>query len=198
MATLVTAMVIGGCAQQTTPAPTPVVVLGKQGLDLSSYDKIGLDESRIEVSSTNQLYEGKENLIKGLGDPYWHVKYPKETDEAWVVVDLGRKGRLDVLAIRPRPEYPQLWDGNAAILEGSNDKKKWTPLAELLLYLGELNDQDWIAFILPENISSYRYYRLFITYPDFLSLGGLAAYGEGGKPVAEIPTKDNIPVVKPE
>ena len=186
---------MGSCAQQTTPTPdvTPAapelpVMLGKQGIDLSSYSKIELDDSHIEVSSINQDTEGKENLIKGLGVPYWHVKYPKETDEAWVVVDLGSKTRLDVLAIRPRiRQVGQLWKGDAAVLEGSNDKEEWVSQVKLELNHGELNDQDWVAFVLPENIGSYRYYRLFITDPTFLSLGGLEVYGEGV-----------IPVVKPE
>ena len=183
-------------APTVTPAPAPTVtpapaapelavVRGIQGIDLSSYGKIELDVSRIEVSSTNSPVEGKENLIKGLGDPYWHVKHPRETDETWIVVDLGSETRLDVFAIRPRSEHPQLWDGDAAILEGSNDNEEWDPQVKLELYLGELDDQDWIAFILPENMGSYRYYRLFSTYPNFLSLGGLELYGEGGIPVVK-------------
>ena len=193
IAILATVMTIGGCAERTTPAPPPAalelpVVLGKQGIDLSSYRKIGLDDSHIEVSSINQDTEGKENLIKGLGAPFWHVKYPKETDDAWVVVDLGSEARLDILAIRPRTGFlDQIWRGDAAILEGSNNKEEWMLQVKLELKLEELNDQDWIAFVIPDNIGSYRYYCLFITDPGFLSLGGLAVYGEGG-----------IPVVKPE
>ena len=199
---LLIGMVIGGCAQQATPAPSPTpapavqipVVPGKQGLDLSSYGKIELEASHIEVSSTHEVH-GKENLLTELG--YWHVKFPKETDEAWVIVDLGHKGRLDVLAIKPGIDFPhQSWRGDTAVLEKGNDMQDWTPLARLEIKVEELNGQDWIAFVLPENADSYRYYRLLITYPNFLSLGGLAVYGEDGIPPAETPAKSDIPAVQ--
>jgi len=186
---LLTGMIIGGCSQQApatpTPTPTPVpAVLGEQRADLSSYDKIELNASQIEVSSTFENY-GKENLIKELG--FWHVEIPKETDEAWVVVDLGGEARLDVIAVRPRTEYlSHLWSGDAAVLEGSNDKQEWIAEVRLELNHEELNERDWIAFVLPEDIGSYRYYRLFISEPDFISMGGLALYGEGGIPVAKL------------
>lgn len=194
IAALPIGMAIAGCAQPDAPtqAPSPAtevsVVLGKQGIDLSSYRKIELDESRIEVSSTNQPGEGKENLITGLGVPYWHAKFPKEPSEEWVVVDLGGEARLSVLAVRPRTEHlDQIWRGDAAVLEGSNDKQEWITEVKLELNPEELDAQDWIAFVLPEEIGPYRYYRLFISDLGFLALGGLWVYGEGG-----------IPVVKPE
>lgn len=197
---LATSMIVVGCGQKTppgsattstTPPISPVsgipAVMGKQGIDLSSYGKIELSESSIEVSSINELWQGKENLIKGLGDPFWHVKYPKETAEAWVVVDLGSEKRLNVVAIRPRKDQlDQIWNGDTAVLQGSNDKEKWVSQVTLRLYPKGLNSNDWIALILPEKIGSYRYYRLFISDPNFLSLGGLALYG----------TTSGIPVTK--
>ncbi len=167
-----------------TPAPamTPVVevpaVLGKQGMNLSSYDKIDLGGNSIEVSSFNDpTWENKESLVDSNPETYWHAKFPKETDEAWVVVDLGNERQLTVLAVSPRTGHlDQLWKSDAAVLEGSCDKNEWTAQVKLALDHEELNDQDWIAFVFPETVG-FRYYRLFITHPQFLSLGGLEVYG---------------------
>ncbi len=70
-----------------TPAPamTPVVevpaVLGKQGMNLSSYEKIDLGGNYIEVSSFNDpTWENKESLVDSNPETYLHAKFPKETD----------------------------------------------------------------------------------------------------------------------
>ncbi len=191
---------MGGCAPPATPVPSqvptstpapapelpePSVVSGKQGVDMSSYGKIELDADHIEVSSTHKDW-GKEHLLKEAGS--WHVPVPKETNEAWVMVDLESQRQLDALTIKPRPDLLEhLWQGDAAILEGSNDKQIWTAEVRLELNHDQLNDTDWITFVLPEDIGSYRYYRLFIYDPGFISMAGLYLCGEGGV-VGQFPT----------
>jgi len=151
---------------------------GRQGTDLRGHRRIELDADDIEVSSTLPGF-GKENIFNEFD--VWHVKVPRETDAEWVIIDLESKRRLSALAIRPRAEHlSQLWLGDTAVLQGGNDKKTWSAIAKLELNLEELNDKSWITFVLP-NISSYRYYRLYISDPDFVSMAGLKVYGEGGR-----------------
>jgi len=200
--TLLTGVIMGGCAQQATPAPIavapeePLVVSGAQGIDLSGYGRIALDASHIEVSSVYKDW-GKEHLLKESG--FWHVPVPKETDEAWVIIDLESERKLDALAIKPRTDLlKQLWEGNAAVLEGSNDKQTWTPEVTLEIKHEGLNEQDWIAFVLPEDMASYRYYRLFINSPDFISMAGLQLYGEGGITVTELTSSQSLTSTYPD
>lgn len=183
VATFLIVTMAGGCGKVEIPQ-----ISGKQGIDLSSYRNIELDISRVIVSSINQVSEGKENLIQGIGNHYWHVKFPKETAEEWVIVDLESAGGLAALAVRPRTGHlDQIWKGNTAILQGSNNKEQWIPLVSLRLDTEGLNEDVWIIFILPKEFGPYRYFRLFISDPNFLSLGGLEIY-----------SKDGIPVVKPQ
>ena len=186
---LVAGVIMGGCTQQATPAPDQVptvtpaptpekpglpAVSGKQETDLSGYGKIALDASHIEVSSTFKDF-GKEYLLKEAG--FWHVVVPKETNEAWVVIDLESERRLDALTIKPRADLlSHLWQGDAAVLEGSDDKQEWTAEVKLELNHEQLSGIAWIVFVLPANMDSYRYYRLFISDPGFFSMAGLRVY----------------------
>lgn len=161
-------------ADAETGLPT---ALGKQGGDLSGYRKVELLPGQVEVSSSMENY-GKGNLLSdAAGATFWHVGLPKETDEAWVLVDLRSEGTLAALGIRPRTDYlTHLWKGGSAVLQGSNNREEWVPAVELVLNQGELNAVDWIIFVLPNDIGPYRYYRLLITDPDFISMGGFELF----------------------
>ena len=161
-------------ADAETGLPT---VLGKQGVDLSGFRKVELLGGQIEVSSSMENY-GKGNLLSDAGGAtFWHVRLPKETDEAWVLVDLRSEGTLAALGIRPRTDYlTHLWKGGSAVLQGSNNREEWVPAVQFVLNHGELNAVDWIIFVLPKDIGPYRYYRLLITGPDFISMGGFELY----------------------
>ena len=147
------------------------MVLGKQGIDLSGYGRIELNTDHIEVSSIHKSF-GKEYLIKESG--FWHTE---ASNEAWVVIDMVNERKIDTIAIRPRRGcFSQLWEGETAILEGSNDQQEWNPQVKLELNHEELNDYGLIAFVLPEDMVRYRYYRLFIIDPGFYSIDELRIY----------------------
>jgi len=186
---LVTGIITGGCAPPATPVPSqvptstpapapelpePSVVSGKQGVDMSDFGKISLTTDQLEVSNTFKDW-GKELLLTESG--FWHVPVPKETNESWIIIDLQSKKQLSALSIKPRPDLLEhLWNGDTAVLEGSDDKQTWTALVILELNHEELNAQEWITFILPEDMGAYRYFRLFIYDPGFISMAGLRLY----------------------
>jgi hypothetical protein len=195
-------------ASPTKPLPsTPAaqalaVVTGVQGADLSVYGQLTLDARHIAVSIVFQNY-GAANLLQE--NSFWHVPVPKTTNEAWVMVDLVSARKLSALSIKPRADFlSQLWKGGDAILEGSSDNQTWKRAVVLELNHDKLKENEWINFILPKDMAAFRYYRIFIDSPDFISMTGLRLYGEaaGAPPpqisvpwlpgVASIPGKQDI------
>src|SRR3972149_7938339 len=91
-------------SSQLPRSPAPPTVLGKQGVDLSGYSKVELNYDQVEVSSIMENY-GKGNLLSDAGGAtFWHVRLPKETDEAWVLVDMRSEGTLAGLGTRLRTD----------------------------------------------------------------------------------------------
>jgi hypothetical protein len=160
----------------TPAAPALPVVPGVQGADLSVYGQMTLDTQHIAVSIVFQDY-GAANLLQE--NSFWHVPVPKTTNEAWVMVDLVSARKLSILSIKPRTDLlSQLWKGLDAVLEGSSDNQTWNRAVVLELNHDKLKENEWINFILPKDIASFRYYRIFIDSPDFISMTGLRLYGE--------------------
>jgi len=89
-----------------------------------------------------------------------------------VQVDIGSPQAVSIVRILPREGYPdQLWDGNSALLEGSDDGVEWEPLTILGLERKSITN-DWISFPV-HNTHAYQYYRLSIRDPSFRSLSRL-------------------------
>jgi hypothetical protein len=177
------------------PAPETVipVITGRQNTgDMATYQPITLQASMLEVSSVFQDF-GPEALLKETS--FWHVVLPHAAKSEWVRIDLGEARPLTALAVKPRPDNPgQLWRGDGAELQASPDGGTWAGLVRLKLENSELNSTEWITFVLPGDTGAHRYYRLFITSPEFASLAGLRVYGEGGaeagSPVVPGPTPE--------
>jgi hypothetical protein len=60
-----------------------------------------------------------------------------------------------------------------------------------------LKENEWINFVLPDKLTSYRYYRIFINSPEFISMGGLRLYGDAGvNGATPLPEPSQVPVVR--
>jgi len=183
-------------ASQTSAPPLSItprltIISGKQGVNLGAYSQITLDAACIEASSVYQDF-GPVNLLQE--NSFWHVPVPKTTNEAWVMVDLGRARQLLAIAVKPRTDFlSHLWRGDEATLEGSSDNRNWTRTITLELNNSTLKGNDWISFILPGNTGSFRYYRIFIDSVSFLSIAGLRLYGEGGTALSAPPASSTTP-----
>lgn len=168
--------------------------LFKRLITIAEAKRIVLTDGRLTTSSSN---ENRGNLVDGDPSTFWHVKHPRE--EVIVFVDIGMKSerqirvprepivfvdidlererQVKLIRILPREKSNgQMWGGRGAFWLGSNDRHKWRLIAGLdvdVEFLKETNervlgDDDWINFILPED-SAFRYYRLKIIDPAFLS-----------------------------
>ncbi len=175
----------------TVPEPLIPVITGSQNTgNLKEYKQIELQVSMVEVSSVLQNF-GPEALLKETS--FWHVVLSPKAATEWLKVDLGEARQLEALAVKPRPDNPeQLWRGEGAALQTSPDGRAWTGLVRLKLENSKLNGSDWITFLLPGDAGAYRYYRLLITSPEFVSIAGLRVYeegsGEGEPSVVPVPT----------
>ena len=132
----------------------------------------------IEVSSVNKPHENKEALIDDSFETYWHVKHPPETNQHWVLIDLGAPKKVEALAVMSRVGHPeQSWDGDHAIIDGSNDFQEWIGIAWLPIEKSQLDKEnpDWTYFIF-QNPAKYRWYRIVITDKFFFSIAELELY----------------------
>ncbi len=155
------------------PFGTSHLVTGRPSDIPSFHAKLPIAAEQIEVSSANSPGEGAENLVAVGTKGYW-LKSPGEQG-AWVQVDIGSPQAVSVVRILPREGYPdQLWDGNSALLEGSDDGVEWEPLTILGLERESITN-DWISFPV-HNTHAYQYYRLSIRDPSFRSLSRLEFY----------------------
>lgn len=156
------------------------ITIGIMGYMPGVQKRIILSEDRITVSSFNNQNQNKNNLIDNNMGSFWHIKYPKNEPDAFEFVnfDLGDRKEIKVLKVMPRPgnDIVQMWDGDGAYWEGSNDRHVWQIITRLQVNRSELKDGEWINFILPE-YQAFRYYRLKITDPDFLSFAEIELYG---------------------
>jgi hypothetical protein len=157
------------------PTGTSRILEGRQHFDVSQYQKIAVDASRLNVSSFLNSNTGKENLVKTGTDGFWHVKVPREENPAWLSVDFSQGESVALVRLRARSDYTlHLWDGNKAVIHASNDGQNWVPLALLGIDRVAVED-DWITFQLLSP-KPYRYYRLSFYDMTFLSLGRIEFY----------------------
>jgi hypothetical protein len=155
---------------------------------MESFFRVPLGSSSIEVSSFNSELENKLSLIDGDAGTYWHVKYPTESHEHWVLIDLGTPHSLAALRVKPRKGVAeQLWDGANAVFQGSNDRLTWASLGTLTVDKGKLNNEDprWLTFPVRSG-NGFRYYRLLIKDSGFLSLAEVELYS-GERPAPTPP-----------
>ncbi|MBM3157951.1 MAG: discoidin domain-containing protein, partial [Chloroflexi bacterium] len=108
------------------------------------------------------------------GNTFWHVKYPPASPVHWVTFDFGELVVVNGLAVLPRAGNVQLWDQDHAIFEGSNnrnDESSWIKISKLPINKTSLDEKGWgwLSYSLP-NTAAYRYYRILIDDPGFLSL----------------------------
>ena len=168
----------------------PAVIRPIPQIDLTSYVEVPLESSSIEVSSFNSPGENKESLIDGNPETYWHVKWPPQTDEHWVLIDLGTPGTIDALRVKPRRGVvSQFWDGANAVFQGSSDKETWASLGTLTVDKSSLNNEDpqWLSFSIKSR-APFRYYRIFIKDSGFLSMAKLEIYrSHVGVPSVKVP-----------
>ncbi|MFH0941793.1 MAG: discoidin domain-containing protein [Chloroflexota bacterium] len=128
----------------------------------------------VTASSFNQYHESEKSLVDDNGDTYWHVANPPQSSVHWVSFDFGEPVTVTGLALLPRNSYvDQLWNQANAVFQGSNEPTKdgWVAIARLFVDKEEvaLKGWDWLRYNLPGS-SAYRYYRLLIDDPQFLSL----------------------------
>ena len=149
-------------------------VAGVPQIDPNNYVQIPLTEFQLEVSSTNHISQGKENLSLPGTVGFWHVKTPKEEARPWVKVDMKTQQTLAVFGILGRQGADQLWQGYRAVLEASNDGENWEILARLGLRATPPTSE-WVYFYLPEP-NPYRYYRFSTHDWNFMSMARIAMY----------------------
>jgi len=169
---------------------TSRLLYGKQYLDVSQYQRLELDESQLEVSSTNNPNQDKDNLVKPGTQGFWQVKTPREEMPAWLTIDLFTPEAVAILRLKPRAGFTEhLWDGNRAVLHASNNGQDWTPLAALGIERLTLAD-DWISFQVLTT-KPYRYYRLSFFDATFLAIGRIELYR------LPLSTESTLPVTSP-
>ncbi len=159
------------------PAEVPELAEVTKGVD-PAYTKIDLTPSMIEVSTAHSPHEDKAALIDDKLETHWHVKHPPETDEHWLVIDLGTPKRVEALIVVPTPGRPeQSWNGDHATIQGSNDRQEWLDIARLPVEKSKLDKEkpNWLHFSF-QNIAEYRYYRILIRDKFFLSIAELELY----------------------
>lgn len=136
----------------------------------SEFRKIKIVPEQLKVSSSS---ETRHQAIDGKKEVFWHVKFPREEKDVFIEFDIGQEMKVKMVRVIPREKsVPQFWDGGGAFWAGSNDGHTWEPIAILYVVdISKLNpDGEWIAFLLPNKTPKFRYYRLNIVDPYFLSL----------------------------
>jgi hypothetical protein len=163
----------GTLAPVLTSPPVALQIEGTNVFDITSYEKIPLESSQLEVSSFSEPWD-KTKLVHPDIAEFWHVDNTRQ-EQAWVLVDLREKQAVTMLRVRPREGLAsQLWNGYTAYFEASDDGLNWTKLATLGIMASELTG-DWIHFLVG-NLDPYRYYRLSINDRYFFSISKLELY----------------------
>ena len=148
------------------------------GLTKSALPETALSATRVLVSDFNLPSQTAEALADGNPATFWHVKNPIKDPRHWIILDFGKPVRVKAVAVLSRSRFnEQLWRGANAIFAGgrtASPTKGWTELATLVMDEGirKSQKQDWVIFAAPAD-KPYRYYRLSIKDPSFLSLAEL-------------------------
>ena len=144
-------------------------VVGVLDINVAGYSAIPSESVEISASSWYSEQEIPENVLDSDPTTFWHLKYPRAEESAWIRFDLTQPRQVDALRIRPRDDHwDQFWKGRGAILEGSDNDRNWTPIVGLETVQDLFNQYDFIAFVLDSG-QSYESYRLRIQDPAFLS-----------------------------
>ncbi len=128
----------------------------------------------VDASSYYKPQETATSLVDDKDYTFWHVKYPPESSVHWVTFDFGEPVIIKELAILPRDGNIQTWDEDHAIFQGSynpNNETGWVSIARLFVDKATLEAKgwDWLRYSLPDT-TPYRYYRILINDPLFLSM----------------------------
>jgi hypothetical protein len=162
-----------------TPTPPPKAPLAET-VQLVDETMVALVPIWLQVSSANGPNEDRQNLTDGNPMSNWHVKFPPDTTEHWILIDLGKDDNLEALGIMPNVNSPnQIWDKDHAAIQGSADKVEWTNIARLFADKNTLekDNPQWLYYTF-QNTSAYRYYRILIRDDIFLSLAEVELYGK--------------------
>jgi hypothetical protein len=143
------------------------------------------DYSKLE---TGAAFAAASSSIEGGGGPaaafdldpntFWHVSVPKQQNVHWLSVALGRPTLVRAVTVTPRVGQPgQFWDGDHALLQGSEDGIAWTALAFLAVDRARLSPAapERLVFEFP-NSSQYSFYRLLVSDEQFHSLAELELF----------------------
>lgn len=137
--------------------------------------QVALAAHQVSVSSANSPNEGGDTLVRTGTDGYWHLK-TSEKGAAWIRLDIETPKAIRVVRLHPRADLPtQVWNGPAAVWQGSADGEQWTPIVRLSLRRAESQDT-WWQFNLSPTADSYRYYRLLISDSEFFSIARVLLY----------------------
>jgi hypothetical protein len=162
--------------RESEPVPT---LSPSQQLDETRYRQVPLATALVDASTFNQKDEGPAKLVDGDTATYWHVRYPVEWPEHWFTIGLGSPLRLDAVGVMPRAGFPShLWNGDTALLSGSDDGRDWTPVARLKLDRASLDGArpQWLYYTV-NSAAAYRNYRLFFEADSgFLSAAEVRFY----------------------
>lgn len=147
-------------------------------LPLNTEEEFLIYPESLSASDKNTPAQDAASLVDGEPATFWHVANPPETSEHWVTMAFGRAVHPRELIIMPREGFSnQLWDGDGAVFQGSEDGVIWQDITNLPLDRASLEtDVLVVSFHIPDN-SAYRYYRLYIDDPEFRSLAELRLLG---------------------
>jgi hypothetical protein len=169
------------------PTPTLPLAVVVEEIDVKIFTRAALDSGSLQVSSTNALNQDAQNLIDRNPLSHWHVKFPTETKEHWIVIDMGRETIVQALGIMPNINSPkQSWDKDHASIQGSYDKSEWSDIALLVVdrETMEKGSPQWLYYTF-QNDAAYRYYRILIQDDQFLSLAEIEVYRTESLALAE-------------
>jgi hypothetical protein len=128
----------------------------------------------VTSDSENQEHESCVNAVDADPHSYWHVKIPKETPYAWLAVSCPFNLTITHIRIVPRQGFSnQLWRGDHAQLQASDDGKAWQTVQRLDVRQAGFDGSDRpLLFTLQKPLTT-RFVRLFIDDPGFFSLATL-------------------------
>ncbi len=128
----------------------------------------------LAASDVNNPNEMADCLVDGNPQTFWHVANPPQTSRHWVTMDFGRPVYPSELLVMPRQGFvSQMWDGENAVFQGSQDGQSWQDITTLPVDKSILPaDIPVLTFPISED-NAYRHYRLFIDDPGFYSLAEL-------------------------
>lgn len=182
---------------QVVEAGDDYVILRVEGGSKQEYIALDLKPVALQVSSVNLPNQGKNNLIDGDPDSFWHVEIPKTWDEDWIIFNLENAENIRALALKPRKGYlDQLWEDDHAEFQASNDGVRWVNLGKLYIDKSKLENVNpgWTYFYF-NNPKEFRYYRILIKDRQFLSLAEIELFRSRNKDIFKI---SNSPSFDPQ